>query len=58
MANVEVISTFEDVPLTEEDSVNNTQRVLNALKTNPTGHALNAVENNLRLLHRCRARAI
>ena len=33
MANVEVILTFDDGPLTTEGSANNTQRVLNALKT-------------------------
>lgn len=33
MANVEIILTFDDAPLTTEGSANNTQRVLKALKT-------------------------
>lgn len=43
MANVEVILTFDDGPDTRSGSANGTDRVLSALESNPTGHALNAV---------------
>ena len=43
MAKVEAILTFDDGPLTTEGSANGTDRILSALESNPTGHALNAV---------------
>ncbi|MDE0482901.1 MAG: polysaccharide deacetylase family protein [Candidatus Poribacteria bacterium] len=43
MANVEVILTFDDGPDTRAGSANGTQRVLSALESNSTGHAINAV---------------
>lgn len=41
--NVEVILTFDDGPDSRSGSANGTERVLSALESNPTGHALNAV---------------
>lgn len=43
MANIEIILTFDDGPDTRSGSANGTERVLSALESNPTGHALNAV---------------